>query len=125
MSKPATYASFVAVATLLLGGCAVPSLGIRLGTIPAASGKVEVVDLRPEGRKHIWRDPKFGRMANLTYIGDADTVPDRLALLRAMLDADAEFVQRFARVGTSRARVDWTSERCSRSLRVVASTSSR
>lgn len=99
MSKPVTYASFVAVATLLLGGCAVPSLGIRLGTIPAASGKVEVVDLRPERRKHIWRDPKFGRMA--------------------------KFVQRFARVGTSRARVDWTSERCSRSLRVVASTSSR
>lgn len=26
MSKPVTYASFVAVATLLLGGCAVPSL---------------------------------------------------------------------------------------------------
>lgn len=101
MSKIAIRAVLAAVAagaTLLLGGCAVPSLGIRLGPVPAASGKVEVVDLRPEARKQLWRDPKFGRMANLTYIGDADTVPDRLALLQATLDGDAEFARRFRRV---------------------------
>lgn len=86
---------------LALAGCAVPSLGIRLGPVASRATDathVTVIDQRPESRKHPWRDPRFGRQANLSYIGDHDTLPDRMSVLQSALDASPAFTMRFRQV---------------------------
>ncbi len=84
---------------LVMSGCAVPSLGIRLGAVNGATAShVAIVDQRPESRKQPWRDPRFGRQGNLSYIGDHDTLPDRLSVLQAALDASPAFAARFKQV---------------------------
>lgn len=73
----------------LLGGCAVPSLRIRLQDVPPPSPGmiVEVIDARAEADKVIHADPKL-RSNNHIYIGDKDTLPARMDVLRARLAAD-------------------------------------